>query len=259
MVAQDQVNEQAKRGNSRSPAELQPVPIRHRVATRLIAILAVLVIVSTTVIGAWLTQTSQQAMEQSIVASKLHVAERTAADVRQVVDSMVRILSLTTQMPGILQMDPWQHSLILQNIIASDQFNLFRALYTISSEGGEIANTTGISSGLWTEKTWFQQARQGILYISAPFVRDEEVLVTIALPIRPYGDTIGILGAEVSLESLQEIVEQTRVGEQGVVFVVTDKGRWVAHPALTERAEGEKAPDIIETRMGSRCWGRIRL
>ncbi len=245
VVNQERANDQVRQEpDSRLPVESRRIPTRHRLVTRLIALLLFLVIGSTSATGVWLINTSRQAMEQSSVTSNLQLADRTAAEVQQFVNNVVGILSLTGQMPGIAQMDPWQHSLILQNVIAGDQSGMFRALYTISTEGNEIANTTGVSSGLWTEKTWFQQARQGTLYISPPFVRDQEVLITIALPLQYYGEIIGILGADVSVQHLQEIAMQTQVGEEGIVFIVTHEGQWIAHPDWTVRSAADRVTDI---------------
>ena len=245
VVNQERANDQVRREpDSRLPVEVRRVPTRHRLVTRLIALLLFLVVGSTAVTGVWLINTSRQAMEQASVTSNLQLADRTAAEVQQFINNVVSILSLTTQMPGIAQMDPWQHSLILQNVIAGDQSGVFRALYTISTEGNEIANTTGISSGLWTEKTWFQQARQGKLYISPPFSRDRETLITIALPIQYYGEIIGVLGADVSVQHLQEIAVQTKAGEEGIVFIVTHEGQWVAHPDWGLRPAADRVTDI---------------
>jgi HD-GYP domain-containing protein (c-di-GMP phosphodiesterase class II) len=57
--------------------------------------------------------------------------------------------------------------------------------------------------------------------------RRGEMLITLVAPLRTGEQR---LAAEVSLRRVQDLVAKTRIGRQGIAYVVDEKGRLVAHP-----------------------------
>jgi methyl-accepting chemotaxis protein len=92
---------------------------------------------------------------------------------------------------------------------------------------------------------------------SEPFTYNDKIYITIALPIKDQKDgVIGVVGADMDVQSLQTYIETTKVFESGFLRVLSNKGIVVAHPdikrvgkfsgELDEKGQGEYLTFIQE-------------
>jgi len=78
----------------------------------------------------------------------------------------------------------------------------------------------------------FQVASKGQNYYGNVRTSGDEIpLITIGVLVEEYkGKPIGVLGAQIHLQCLWDIVSKTKVGEKGIVYVVDKDGTLIAHP-----------------------------
>ena len=87
----------------------------------------------------------------------------------------------------------------------------------------------------------FRQSKQGKPYFGAPYFREFEPYMTIAVPIEiSAGDVIGVLKAELSLRDIWDIISATKVGKAGYAYTVTRSGDLIAHPNIRLVLEQKK-------------------
>jgi len=86
-----------------------------------------------------------------------------------------------------------------------------------------------ISNEVIKRSTLLDQANT--LVASEPYIYNEMIHYSLAMPlINNQGETIGVIGADINLASLQEYIAKTTVFESGFLRVLSNTGIVVAHP-----------------------------
>ena len=105
------------------------------------------------------------------------------------------------------QFIPWfyrEDEKILENIL-DDMYNEDQDYYTGALQSGEE-------------------------YITSPYFDETALISTIAIPLKRQGKTIGVLGVDVSVSDLQNIIDESKPLETGVGILVSPDGKFVVHP-----------------------------
>ena len=73
---------------------------------------------------------------------------------------------------------------------------------------------------------------QEVIFDPTPFeINGEQQLKTVlAAPIKFQGKTVGVVGIDIPLKSLEPIVKQIRLGKKGFGFLLSNNGKIAAHP-----------------------------
>ncbi|MGR3237780.1 methyl-accepting chemotaxis protein [Vibrio vulnificus] len=80
---------------------------------------------------------------------------------------------------------------------------------------------------------WYQQALQeNRSIVSAPYVSTEtqQAMITLATPVKVRGEIIAIMGADISLKSVQDNISGYKVGDNAYAMLLNEQGTIVAHP-----------------------------
>ncbi|WP_070965056.1 methyl-accepting chemotaxis protein [Vibrio sonorensis] len=103
-------------------------------------------------------------------------------------------------------------------------------------DGSNINNDPSWNPGpTWDPRArpWYKDAKAaGDLIITAPYADSatNEILVSIATPIRDNGSFIGAIFYDVSLAALADLVNKVQLFNAGYVFIVSGDGTTIAHP-----------------------------
>lgn len=90
------------------------------------------------------------------------------------------------------------------------------------------------------EEPWYQTAVESESLVWTSVFRDEsngEMLLAVSKPIFKYKTLNGVVGAYIKLDQLNELVSNTKLGENGVTYIVDANGRIIAHPDKTLAAK----------------------
>ncbi|USD64636.1 methyl-accepting chemotaxis protein [Vibrio sp. SCSIO 43136] len=82
-------------------------------------------------------------------------------------------------------------------------------------------------------REWFRTAVQTrSTYVSQPYAgaQNGETLITISTPVVKNGNVIGVMGADLTLKSLQRTINDYDVGTNAFAMMLNDKGTVLAHP-----------------------------
>ncbi|MFD2628705.1 methyl-accepting chemotaxis protein [Oceanobacillus kapialis] len=103
-------------------------------------------------------------------------------------------------------------------------------------------------------RPWYQKAEEskGKTIITEPYVSSstQDMVVTIA---KVTADGSGVIGTDINLGHLSDMVAQINIGKEGFVFLLDENGNYISHPT-NEAGNEETAPFIQElyaTEMGS--------
>lgn len=83
-------------------------------------------------------------------------------------------------------------------------------------------------------RTWYTFAlgKKGQVVITDPFkdVQTGKTVVSVAKTVERNGEVIGVVGMNISLETLSEQLSEIKIGDLGYLFISDSKGVIVAHP-----------------------------
>lgn len=84
-----------------------------------------------------------------------------------------------------------------------------------------------------TARPWYQETmKAGKMTWTEPYLDEAsgKLTVTVAKPAKnSKGELIGVVGADISLDVLSELVSETRLGKEGHFFIANSKGNILAH------------------------------
>ncbi|MCW8332131.1 methyl-accepting chemotaxis protein [Photobacterium sp. SDRW27] len=92
-------------------------------------------------------------------------------------------------------------------------------------------STTPLSNFDARSRDWYQQAiRASEIITSAPYkgVSNGQTMLTFSVPIRIGGQTLGVIGADITLKSLQNTINNYDVGQNAHAILLTQQGKIMA-------------------------------
>ena len=102
------------------------------------------------------------------------------------------------------------------------------------------ANVATMSDGYTTDasfdvttRPWFECTRTGTTVMTDPYVDEAtgQMVLSIATPMMNLmGSAVGIAGMDVSLESMMNLMDSYKIGDDGYVTLLTGEGDFVFHP-----------------------------
>jgi methyl-accepting chemotaxis protein len=120
---------------------------------------------------------------------------------------------------------------------------------------GTLANETGLRSNNpnrknpegvdFRERPWYKlgKSNQEVVY-TAPYVdaATKELLLSVVAPIRSNGEFKGVLGGDLSLDSIAKSVNTINFNNTGLAFIADSDGNIITHPVA--KFNGKKTQDI---------------
>lgn len=202
---------------------------------KLLVLFTIILIVSALAIGLLSYGTARDEMEDQILKS-----------VNENVKMLNRAIDDTIQ-PKLTDVE------VLANRITSDQYEVtgdnpiqrvlkfyqmthpeVDIVYTGNENGVYIMEPAelGVPEGYDArERDWYKQAMEskGEIVISEPYVAAStgEMVITIS---KANDDGSGVVGIDISLNKLQEIIQNINIGEEGFGFILDQNQKYLAHP-----------------------------
>jgi GAF domain-containing protein/HAMP domain-containing protein len=230
----------------------EPRTPRSLTATLALAFLAVSLI--TLLIFGSLQMLSSLATQQEAVARKLQL---TAQDAGQSVSSFIQnkfsILDTAARLTNLTRLAPEEQQRVLDSLLGRDP--AFRQVAVLDAQGQELAKASRLSqqaSGSLAGQIpagAVEQIRKGNPYISSVYVdpSTSEPLVLAATPvIDAFGDFQGMLAAEINLKFMWDLVDQLKVGENGLAYVTDKEGNLIAFNDTARVLSGENLRNLSE-------------
>ncbi len=116
---------------------------------------------------------------------------------------------------------------------------------------GQVGRLKGFDA---RDSHWYQQALSDNRTITTdPYISDttQEAMITIATPVRVKGETVAVLGADISLAALQANINSYNVGNKAFAMLLDRSGRFIAHPdsSLIMQPFSHYAPEINQSKI----------
>lgn len=206
----------------------------HSLGGRLIALFVLFALLPTCLLGVVNSYQNITDKKSTIVQNNIVLTAQLANQIEQLLDDSQALLATTattigassgnkTLDPSVIKtalLEIKKQNPIFELVIAND-----RNAMQIARTSGELRSQAGkanIMSAL-EGKTLFSD-----VYISTS---TQKPCITIYTPIKDRnGEVLGLLSADISLGSIQEIANSSKVGNTGYIDIVDKQGVFIAHP-----------------------------
>ncbi len=200
------------------------------ISLQIFVVLALLVVVPLVLLGLLLINTSQNAIQTTVLRDHQEVATHATGAVKEHVRAAQGTMKLTASILGALHADPWRQETVLVELAMRN--SSFERVSTIDLNGRELA-TSFLGSPLRdiSDREGFKAAARGEAYIAKVRISPEhEPFVELYEPILQFGRVSGVLSARFNLRSVWNIVDGIHFGETGHAYLIDGERRIIAHP-----------------------------
>lgn len=207
--------------------------IRAQLITITLLLIAIPFILSNLINGYYLSNE----YEKELLENNTTLATMISDQVRNFIDKAYGLTEVVALNDDVRVFDSSKQVAMLKNI--TNQNTYFDLLYIQGTDGMQTARSSG-TLGDRSNRWWFKQllANQKPFVSKSYFSLSGNIPVTsIILPIYDAQNKLnGVMGADIKLDALQEIVEKLSVGSK-YAYVIDGEGVVVAHPDKQQVSE----------------------
>ena len=204
--------------------------VRGGLQTRLVAMLVGFSFFFAALVGGVTLYMSIQNARAKIMESNVTLASLLGQEIHNFMGDSQRLTETLAGSPTASSMNIEQIKALL--VEAKEKNPQFELLYAIDASGQQIVRTSG-QLGNRADRDYFKEAIKGKTYLTDIYISTttKQPTITIASPVKDAnGKIVGVLGADISLQKIWDITENTAVGKTGYLDVVDAKGALIAHP-----------------------------
>lgn len=200
-------------------------------------------------------------LTQSVQQSNKTFTATLSKNVEGFLGQAFQLTQLLANSDDIKAFAPQKQEEILRSTAANNDY--IDLLYVQGMDGMQTARSSG-EIGFRRDRWWFQQ----MLAEPAPFVSSSYYSLTGNVPVASIfhsiendnDEMIGVIGTDIKLTSIQEIVEDFAANTEDVyVYIIDSEGKVVAHPEQTYVAEQYNYRTLTKTVLVNDEDGNARL
>jgi PAS domain S-box-containing protein len=236
---------------------IKSMPKRPRSTRSLSATLAIAFFALTAVVllvaGAVQLYFNLQTQQRAITSQQQLLAQDAANTVKSFIDAKFTLMQSVVKVVNPVNMLSEERNQTLEGMLGQEP--AFRQLTLFDATNREVGLASRISMSTSNRiadrltSTVVDQIRKGQNYIS-PVAIDSvtnEPLIVLAIPVlNALGDYQGVMAAEVNLKSMWDVVDQLKVGNTGVAYVVDKQGNLLAYKDTSRVLKGVNVKNLTE-------------
>ena len=212
------------------------------------------IVISLTVIsltGSLQAYANYQNQEKIIAEEQMLIAKGASDTVRTFIQEKLALLKASVSLGSLAGSDYNQQTTTLEKLLHLDP--AFRQVILTNTHGkviNSISRQTRIKPKELLDLYWediLSRAGQKETYISPVYIDESssEPMVLMAVPVTDvFGDYQGILAAEVNLKFMWDLVDNLKIGNSGLTYVVDGKGNLIAFGDISRVLKGENVLDL---------------
>ena len=188
-----------------------------------------IVVLSLAITGLILSWASYRSFKQTVRQDYTSIIKSSAGEIRAFVASARTGIESLAWVVAATKVDAWQQQMALTAFHhIADQFV---TLTLLSQDGQEpVAVGQRLGAEALDQLDVYREAAAGRLATSQVMVTPEHLpYIYLAAPVMRLGRVSQVLTAELNLKAIWDVLEGIRIGETGMVYLLDDSGKLIAH------------------------------
>jgi len=151
------------------------------------------------------------------------------SNVDEWIDKNVRVLRALAVMPDIISMTREKQEPLLKAV--GKEYPWMYLVFTVGPDGMNIARQDDKPLLDYSDRDYYKDIMGGkdITWQTAIGKTSKKPALIMAVPIKRYDTTIGVMAMAATIEDLSKLVATWKQGETGYAFLVDEKGKVVSH------------------------------
>ncbi len=201
-----------------------------RIWQQVFLVLFFLVVFPLVLMGSLLLQTSQKAIKTTVQRDHQQIAIQATGKIQEHINGAREALFVTAAILGTLHADAWRQETAIVEL--SLRNSAFQRISSVNKLGKEIV-TSELGTNLRdrVSEFAFQEAIKGRSFISEVRISDSYIpFITLAEPVKQLGKVKNVLMADLNLRGVWNVIDDIRIGQLGIAYLIDETGRIIAHP-----------------------------
>jgi len=156
-------------------------------------------------------------------------ASDTVANVDEWTDKNVRVLRALSKMPDIISMTREKQEPLLKAV--AKEYPWMYLVFTVGPDGMNVARNDDNPLLDYSDRDYYKETIGGkdLVWQTLVGKTSKKPALIIAVPIKRYDSTIGVMAMAATIEDLSKLVATWKQGKTGFAFLVDEKGKVVSH------------------------------
>lgn len=152
-----------------------------------------------------------------------------ADEVTEWIDKNVRVLNAVAQMPGIQSMNRFEQEILLKAV--QKEYPWMYLVFTTDINGMNVARNDDKDLRDYSDRQYVQDITSGqkLAWQNLIGKTSKQPALVIAVPIQKNGQTIGVMAAAMTRDTISKRIANWREGKTGFAFLVDEDGKALAH------------------------------
>ncbi len=228
--------------NKKDISNQEKISFMNRLSVKAILTVVVILILAFSVLTYFISNKVEEETTKLALDRNLKTVEYIDSEVENQLRGTRKVIETLATNKNIVEGDYEEKKMIFSRVAEyNDQFNY---LYFSTPQGDHYPFPEVSLSSEYDprERSWYQDAQANSEVIWTDIYLDaatKELVITIATPVFINGQFEGVLGGDVNLNFLSNLVNDVQVGQQGQAYIVDQNGQYIAHPEIEKVFEKE--------------------
>lgn len=232
--------------NRKEKFKAEKVSFWNRLSVRAILVVVVILIAAFSTLTYFISAKVEEETAQLAVERNLKTTDYINSELDNQLRGTRMVIETLAANTNLAAGDYKQKKEILSQVRANNP--QFQYLYFSSPEGGHYPYPEVDLSSDYDprERSWYQAAVRESDTIWTDTYLDAasgELVITIAAPVMVDGSLEGVLGGDVSLNFLNDLVSEVKVGQNGQAYIVDQQGNYIAHSEFNKVLDKKSISD----------------
>lgn len=199
-------------------------------------LLLLIPIFSNTVVSYYI---DSQDIRNSTEEKNINMANSVATQIDIYIQSLTEKMELIAATSNFSEMSIYEIGSVFKKYTYQNED--FLGFNYVNLDGEVIYSNLGSEGNDVDGVEWFDEAKSGNLFISQSLEgsRSNQIGIMISVPLKnQYSSRIGVLSVMVSMDRINELVKEAKIGETGYTYAVDANGYVVGHKQSTEYVLG---------------------
>lgn len=228
--------------NNQNLAKKENISFMNRLSVKAILTVIVVLVLAFSGLTYFISSKVEEETTQLALSRNLKTVESVDNEVESNLKATRKVMETLATNKNIVEGDYEEKKKIFSRVVDSNP--QFKYLYFSSPQGDHYPYPEASLSPDYDprDRSWYQAAEResGVIWTDIYLdAASGEQVITIALPVFMDGEFKGILGGDVNLDFLSNIVNEAVVGAAGQAYVVDENGQYIAHPEIDKVLEKE--------------------
>ncbi len=206
--------------------------IKNRLLYKFLIFFLPFIILSILITGIALSLTSYNFFQKTIGQDYENIIKGSAGEIRLFMENVRRNLESLALLMSATRLDEWGREMALTAFLHKHRQVMSLSLFSPAGER-EVTTLLEEPPAFYAEPALFDRALEGKTAVSGVMLGRENLpVVHLAVPVVFRGKVTGVLGAEINLKSVWDVLGGIRIGRSGQVYLMDLSGRTIAHQEM---------------------------